>query len=84
RQILPSNAKSAGGDHSEDQQTQQKSGSTSSALPPRNTLSCDLLNALQLRRDAGDNQVANARLGLALSLGGLGSTAVAHIFERVE
>jgi len=40
--------------------------------------------ALQLRRDAGDNQVANARLGLALSLGGLGSTAVAHVFERVE
>jgi acetyl-CoA C-acetyltransferase len=40
--------------------------------------------ALQLRREAGDNQVNNARLGLALNLGGLGGTAVAHIFERVE
>ena len=40
--------------------------------------------ALQLRRDAGDNQVANARLGLALNLGGIGSTAVAHVLERVE
>jgi acetyl-CoA C-acetyltransferase len=33
--------------------------------------------ALQLRRAAGDNQVPNARLGL-------GSTAVAHVLERVE
>ena len=40
--------------------------------------------ALQLRRDAGDNQVENARLGLALNLGGLGGTAVAHVLERVE
>ncbi len=40
--------------------------------------------ALQLRREAGDNQVPNARLGLALNLGGIGSTAVAHVFERVE
>lgn len=39
---------------------------------------------LQLRREAGDNQVENARLGLALNLGGLGSTAVAHVLERVE
>ncbi|HVO70159.1 MAG TPA: thiolase domain-containing protein [Aggregatilineaceae bacterium] len=39
---------------------------------------------LQLRRAAGDNQVPNARLGLALNLGGLGSTAVAHVLERVE
>jgi acetyl-CoA C-acetyltransferase len=40
--------------------------------------------ALQLRREAGDNQIPNARLGLALNLGGLGSTAVAHVLERVE
>ncbi len=40
--------------------------------------------ALQLRRDAGPNQIENARLGLALNLGGLGSTAVAHVLERVE
>lgn len=40
--------------------------------------------ALQVRRAAGDNQVPNARLGLALSLGGLGGTAVAHVLERVE
>ena len=40
--------------------------------------------ALQLRREAGDNQVENARLGLALNLGGLGGTAVAHILERME
>lgn len=40
--------------------------------------------ALQLRREGGDNQVDNARLALALNIGGVGSTAVAHIFERVE
>ncbi|MBN1564460.1 MAG: thiolase domain-containing protein [Anaerolineae bacterium] len=40
--------------------------------------------ALHLRREAGDNQIENARLGLALNLGGLGSTAVAHVLERVE
>jgi len=40
--------------------------------------------ALQVRRAAGDNQVPNARLGLALSVGGLGGTAVAHVLERVE
>ena len=39
---------------------------------------------MQLRRDAGDNQIRIARLGLALNLGGLGSTAVAHVLERVE
>ncbi len=40
--------------------------------------------ALQLRGEAGDNQIADARLGLALNLGGLGATAVAHVLERVE
>jgi acetyl-CoA C-acetyltransferase len=40
--------------------------------------------ALQLRDQAGDNQVSGARIGMALNLGGLGSTAVAHILERVE
>ena len=40
--------------------------------------------AQQLRRDAGDNQIENARIGLALNLGGLGGTAVAHVLERVE
>lgn len=39
--------------------------------------------ALQLRREAGDNQVEPARLGLALNLGGLGGTAVAHVLERM-
>ncbi len=40
--------------------------------------------ALQLRGEAGDNQVPGVRLGLALNLGGLGATAVAHVLERVE
>ena len=40
--------------------------------------------ALQLRGEAGDNQVGTPHLALALNLGGLGGTAVAHIFERAE
>jgi acetyl-CoA C-acetyltransferase len=40
--------------------------------------------ALQLRGEAGENQIPEARRALALNLGGLGGTAVAHVFERVE
>lgn len=36
--------------------------------------------ALQLRAQAGANQVANARIGMAQNLGGSGGTAVVHIF----
>jgi acetyl-CoA C-acetyltransferase len=35
---------------------------------------------LQLRGQAGENQVADARLGMAQNLGGFGATAVTHIF----
>jgi acetyl-CoA C-acetyltransferase len=38
---------------------------------------------LQLRGEAGDNQVANAQIGMTQNLGGAGGTAVTHIFERV-
>jgi acetyl-CoA C-acetyltransferase len=40
--------------------------------------------ALQLRGAAGANQIEGARLGLALNMGGLGTTAVAHLLERVD
>lgn len=40
--------------------------------------------ALQLRQQAGENQVPNAHIGMALNVGGLGATAVAHILERVD
>jgi acetyl-CoA C-acetyltransferase len=36
----------------------------------------------QLRGEAGDNQVANARLGMTQNIGGSGATIVTHIFER--
>jgi acetyl-CoA C-acetyltransferase len=36
---------------------------------------------LQLRGDAGDSQVAGARIALIQNLGGLGSTAVAHVLR---
>jgi acetyl-CoA C-acetyltransferase len=36
---------------------------------------------LQLRGQAGDNQIADVKRGMALNLGGLGSAAVAHILE---
>ena len=39
---------------------------------------------LQLRGEAGANQVGAARRGLALNVGGAGATAVAHVLERVE
>jgi acetyl-CoA C-acetyltransferase len=39
---------------------------------------------MQLRGLAGANQVASARYALIQSLGGPASTAVAHIFERME
>jgi acetyl-CoA C-acetyltransferase len=38
--------------------------------------------ALQLRGEAGANQVPDARYGMAQSLGGGGATAVTHILER--
>jgi acetyl-CoA C-acetyltransferase len=38
---------------------------------------------LQLRGEAGPQQVPQARWGMAQSLGGAGATAVTHIFERV-
>lgn len=37
---------------------------------------------LQLRGEAGDNQVANAQIGMTQNLGGAGGTAITHIFER--
>jgi acetyl-CoA C-acetyltransferase len=36
----------------------------------------------QLRGQAGKNQVSNARVGMAQSLGGIGATAVTHIFTN--
>ena len=38
---------------------------------------------LQLRGQAGDNQIPDARWGLVQSLGGPASTAIAHIFEKI-
>ena len=37
----------------------------------------------QLRGDAGDRQVKNARVGLTQNMGGSGASSVVHIFERV-
>ncbi|HMQ52441.1 MAG TPA: thiolase domain-containing protein [Anaerolineae bacterium] len=36
----------------------------------------------QLRGEAGDNQLANARLGMTQNIGGSGATIITHIFER--
>ncbi len=38
---------------------------------------------LQLRGQAGENQIQNASWGLVQSLGGPASTAIAHIFEKI-
>jgi acetyl-CoA C-acetyltransferase len=40
--------------------------------------------ALQLREQAGVNQVAGARYGLIQSLGGPASTAVSHVLKRSD
>ncbi|MBI5054014.1 MAG: thiolase domain-containing protein [Chloroflexi bacterium] len=40
--------------------------------------------AMQLRGEAGANQIANAKRGLTQSLASSGATAVTHILERVE
>jgi len=39
---------------------------------------------LQLRGQAGDNQIVGARRALVQSLGGPASTAIAHVLERVD
>jgi acetyl-CoA C-acetyltransferase len=39
--------------------------------------------AQQLRGLAGENQVANARRGMAQNIGGSGATVVTHILERI-
>ncbi len=38
--------------------------------------------ALQLRGEAAENQVPDAQIGMAQNLGGLGGTAVTHLFGR--
>jgi acetyl-CoA C-acetyltransferase len=38
----------------------------------------------QLRGEAGENQVRNARLGMTQNIGGSGATIITHIFERVN
>ena len=37
--------------------------------------------ARQLRGQAGDNQIANAKIGMAQNLGGSGATAVTHVLR---
>ncbi|HHS98030.1 MAG TPA: thiolase domain-containing protein [Chloroflexi bacterium] len=37
----------------------------------------------QLRGEAGDNQVPDARIGMAQNIGGSGATVITHILERV-
>ncbi len=38
----------------------------------------------QLRGEAGANQVADARVGMAQNIGGSGATVITHILERME
>ena len=38
---------------------------------------------LQLREQAGENQIPNAKIGMIQSLGGPASTVVTHIFEKI-
>jgi acetyl-CoA C-acetyltransferase len=40
--------------------------------------------AIQLRGEAGPNQVPGARRALVQTLGGAASTAVAHVLERMD
>jgi acetyl-CoA C-acetyltransferase len=40
--------------------------------------------AQQLRAEAGQNQIAHARLGMTQNIGGSGATIITHIFERVN
>ena len=40
--------------------------------------------ALQLRGEAGHNQLSGARYGLIQSLGGPASTAVCHVLEKMN
>ncbi len=39
-------------------------------------------SVLQLRGEAGENQIPNARVGMAQNIGGSGATIVTHILER--
>lgn len=39
---------------------------------------------LQLRGEAGENQIADCRLGMIQSIGGSGANVVTHILERVD
>jgi acetyl-CoA C-acetyltransferase len=40
--------------------------------------------AQQLRGDAGENQILNARLGMAQNIGGSGATVITHILEAQD
>ena len=38
----------------------------------------------QLRGEAGENQIENARIGMTQNIGGSGATIISHIFERLN